>query len=321
MNQLEMTNSTRGDDMPLDKHVQAFLTTLEQAGAPRYGEQPIDEQRQAMQASAGTFFGSFEQVPFEDQVVPSKGAPVPIRVYRPVERPAPIMIYLHGGGWVLGNLETAHRVCATLARLSSCIVVSIDYRLAPEHPFPAALEDAWTVTEWLSQRAETIGGQPDALAIGGDSAGGNISAVIARRARDASLKLGLQLLVYPVCDADLTTSSYTEFADGYWLTRDAMQWFWEQYLPGGDWFQADASPLRARDVTSVAPAHVITAEYDVLRDEGEAYGRRLEEAGVPTVIRRHDGMIHGFFRLPAVVPRANDALAEAAEAVRRAFQL
>ena len=128
-------------------------------------------------------------------------------------------------------------------------------------------------------------------------------------------------MVYPVCDADLDTGSYTDFADGYWLTRDAMRWFWEQYLPDGDWFQADASPLRAPDLVSVAPAHIITAEYDVLRDEGEAYGRRLEAAGVPTVITRYEGMIHGFFRLPGVVPRANAALAEAAEAVRHAFRL
>jgi len=305
--------------MPLDKHVQEFLTSLEEVGAPRYGEQPIDEQRDAMRASAATFFGPAEPVPFEDLVVPSEIAPVLVRVYRPVEHPAPVLVYFHGGGWVLGSVETIHGVCAALARLSSCVVVSVDYRLAPEHPFPAALDDAWTVIDWLRQHAETIGGRTGAIAIGGDSSGGNISAVIARRARDASVELGLQLLVYPVCDADLTTSSYTEFADGYWLTRDAMQWFWEQYLPDGDWFQPDASPLRAGDVASVAPAHIITSEYDVLRDEGEAYGRLLDAAGVPTVISRYEGMIHGFFRLPAVVPRANDALAEAAEALKRAF--
>jgi acetyl esterase len=307
--------------MALDKHVQAFLTTLEQAGAPKYGEQPIPEQREAMQASAGTFFGPAEPVPFEDRAIPSPGVPVPVRVYRPVEHAAPVLLYFHGGGWVLGNVHTVHGVCAALARHSSCIVVSVDYRLAPEHPFPAALEDAWTVTEWLHGNAETIGGLPGQLAVGGDSSGGNLSAVIARRARDASLPLRLQLLVYPVCDADLTTQSYTEFAEGYWLTRDAMRWFWEQYLPDGDWLQPDASPLRARDVAAVAPAHIITAEYDVLRDEGEAYGRRLEAAGVPTVVSRHEGMIHGFFRLPAVVPRARDALAEAGEAVQDAFRL
>jgi acetyl esterase/lipase len=306
--------------MPLDTHVQEFLTQLAQAGAPRYGEQPIEEQRAAMEESAGAFFGPADPVAFEDRVVPSATAPVPVRVYRPVERPAPILVWFHGGGWVLGNVRTVHGVCAALAKRSSCVVVSVEYRLAPEHPFPAALDDAWTVVEWLRDHAEAVGGLPRELAIGGDSAGGNISAVIARRARDASVQLKLQLLVYPVCDADLTTASYTEFADGYWLTRDAMRWFWEQYLPDADWFQPEASPLRAPDVERVAPAHVITAAYDVLRDEGEAYARRLETAGVPTVVSRYEGMIHGFFRLPAVVPRAEDALSEAAEAVRRAFQ-
>jgi len=305
--------------MPLDHHVQAFLTSLEEAGAPRYGEQPVDEQRAAMRASAPTFFGTVTPVPFEDTVVPRGTAPVPVRVYRPVDHPAPVLVYLHGGGWVLGDVATIHGVCSSLARLSSCVVVSVDYRLAPEHPFPAALEDAWAVIDWLREHAETIGGRPGAIAIGGDSAGGNISAVIARRARDASVKLGLQLLIYPVCDADLTTHSYAEFAHGYWLTRDAMQWFWEQYLPDGDWFQPDASPLRAEDVASVAPAHIFTAGFDVLRDEGEAYGRRLKASGVPTVVSRYEGMIHGFFRLPAVVPRANDALNEAAQALRSAF--
>jgi acetyl esterase len=175
--------------------------------------------------------------------------------------------------------------------------------------------------DWLRANAQEVGGLPGALALGGDSAGGNMSAVIARRARDASVELKLQLLVYPVCDADLETGSYRECASGYWLTREAMQWFFEQYLPGGDWLQPDVSPLRAPDLADVAPAHIVTAEYDVLRDEGEAYGRRLQEAGVPTVISRYDGMIHGFFRLPAVVPRADDALSEAASALRGAFGL
>jgi acetyl esterase len=306
--------------MPLDPHVQAFLAQLELAGAPKYGEQPIDEQRTAMQASAPTFFGAVDPVPFEDRTVPSEAAPVPVRAYRPVERPAPILIWFHGGGWVLGSVHTVHGVCAALARRSGCVVVSVDYRLAPEHPFPAALDDAWAVVDWLGGNAEAVGGLPGQLALGGDSAGGNISAVIARRARDASVELKLQLLVYPVCDADLETSSYTACASGYWLTREAMQWFWEQYLPSGDWLQPDASPLRAPDLDSVAPAHIVTAEYDVLRDEGEAYGRRLQDAGVPTVISRYDGMIHGFFRLPAVVPRANEALSEAASALRQAFE-
>jgi acetyl esterase len=307
--------------MPLDRHVRVFLAELDEIGAPKYGEQSINEQRKSMEASAKNFFGPIEPVPFEDRAVSSESAPIPVRVYRPVDEPAPVLVYLHGGGWVLGSVETIHGVCATLARLSSCVVVSVEYRLAPEHPYPASLEDAWAVTDWLHNHAEMIGGLQGALAVGGDSAGGNMSAVIAHRARHASLDLKLQLLIYPVCDADLTTQSYRDFAEGFWLTRDAMQWFWEQYMPDGDWFQSEASPLRASDFTALAPAHIITAEYDVLRDEGEEYGRRLTAAGVPTVVSRHEGMIHGFFRLPAYVPRAHDGLAEAAEALRLAFGL
>jgi len=310
----------RGDPIPLNPHVEAFLAELGKAGAPKYGEQPIDEQRNAMQASAAPFFGSVAPVEFEDVVVPSAAAPVPVRVYRPVDRPAPVLAYFHGGGWTLGNVHTVHGVCSALAHQSSCVVVSVDYRLAPEHPFPAAIDDAWTVLEWLSELPDAVGGRPGQLAVAGDSSGGNISAVIARRARDAAIELKLQLLVYPVCDADFTTGSYRDFAQGYWLTREAMEWFWQQYLPNRDWLHPDASPLRAPDISSVAPAHIITAEYDVLRDEGEAYGRRLQAVGVPAVVSRHEGMIHGFFRLPAVVPRANDALAEAAAAIRAAFE-
>jgi acetyl esterase len=220
---------------------------------------------------------------------------------------------------VLGSLNTHHGVCATLARRSGCIVCSVDYRLAPEHRFPAALDDAWASVEWAHENAEELGAIPGALAVGGDSAGGNLAAICALRARDSGIPIALQLLVYPVTDADLDTSTYREFADGYWLTRYSMEWFWNHYLPDGDRFVPDASPLRADDVRGTAPALVITAEFDPLRDEGDAYARRLEEAGVPVTLSRYDGMIHGFFRMPGVVDRANDALAEAVEALRAAF--
>lgn len=304
--------------MPLDPDVRAFLDDLARTGAPRYGEQPIPEQRRAMLETAARFFGPVGSVATRELVVPGPVS-VPVRVYSPASEPAPVLVYLHGGGWVLGSVDAFHGVYATLARLSGCVIVAVEYRLAPEHPFPAPLEDAWTVTTWLAEHAGDVGGFPGQLAVGGDSAGGNMSAVIARRARDAGIDLGLQLLVYPVCDADLETASYREFAEGYWLSREAMRWFWSQYMPRGDWFHPDASPLRAPDLASVAPAHVLTAEYDVLRDEGEAYGRRLQESGVPTTISRHEGMIHGFFRLPAVIPAADRALAEAAEALQVTF--
>ncbi len=306
--------------MGLDPQARAFLDRLAELGAPVFGEQPVEEARRAMEDGAAELFGPLEPVAFEDHSLPGPAGPIPVRVYRPGHAQAPVLVYFHGGGWVLGSVVTAHGVCATLARSAGCAVVSVDYRLAPEHRFPAALEDAWAATVWVAEHSEEIGGRPGALAVGGDSAGGNLSAVVALRARAAGLPLALQLLVYPVLDADLDTSSYREFADGYWLTRYAMEWFWEQYLPEGDRFQPEASPLRASDLAGVALAHVITAEYDVLRDEGEAYARRLAAAGVPVTLSRYDAQIHGFFRLPAVIDRARDALDEAAAALRAALR-
>jgi acetyl esterase/lipase len=303
----------------VDPQARAFLDQLEELGVPGFGEQPLEEARRLGEERSASLFGPLVEVPFEDRALPGPAGPIPVRVYRPGDGPAPVLVYFHGGGWVLGSVATAHGVCATLARLGGCVVCSVDYRLAPEHVFPAALDDAWAVTTWVSDHAGELGGLSGALAVGGDSAGGNLAAICALRARDAALPIALQLLVYPVLDADFDRPSYREFADGYYLTATGMRWFWDQYVPEGERFAPDASPLRATDVSGVAPALVITAEYDVLRDEGEAYARRLEEAGVPTTLSRYDGMIHGFIRLPAVIDRANDALAEAAGALRGAF--
>jgi acetyl esterase len=275
------------------------------------------EAREGADAGAAALFGPVADVPFEDR----EAGGVPVRVYRPGDTTAPVLVYFHGGGWVYGGRATHHGLCAALAYTSGCVVCSVDYRLAPEHRFPAAIDDAWTATTWIAKHPEEVGGRPGELAVGGDSAGGNLAAICARRARDAGLPVALQLLVYPVCDADLDTPTYREFADGYSLTAGSMCWFWDHYLPegAGDRFDPDASPLRAEDVSGTAPALVITAECDVLRDEGEAYARLLADAGVPVTLTRYDGMIHGFFRMPAVIDRANDAISEAALALREAF--
>jgi acetyl esterase len=305
--------------MTLDPQAQAFLDRMRDLGMPGLGEVPPNEARAVQDEAAATVFGPVPDVAWEDRSLPGPAGGIPVRVYRPREEPAPILAYFHGGGWVLGGLNTHHGVCASLARIAGCVVCSVDYRMAPEHRFPAAVEDAWAATTWLAEHADEVGGRPGALAVGGDSAGGNLAAVCALRARDTGLPLALQLLVYAVTDADLERSTYREFADGYYLTASAMRWFWDHYLPDGDRFHPDASPLRAADVSGTAHAFVLTAEFDPLRDEGEAYARRLEEAGVPVTLRRYDGMIHGFYRMPAVIGRANDALAETAEAVRAAF--
>jgi acetyl esterase/lipase len=303
----------------LDPQVQAFLDRMQELGVPAFGELPVEETRRLQDEGAPGLFGPFVEVPYEDRSVPGPAGPIPVRVYRPGDEPAPVLVYFHGGGWVLGSAVTVHGVCATLARLAGCVVCSVDYRLAPEHVFPAALDDAWTATTWIAEHAEELGGRTGSLAVGGDSAGGNLAAVCALRARDAGVPVALQLLVYAVLDADLESRSYREFAHGYFLTRSGMEWFWDQYLPVGDRFDPDASPLRAPDVGGVAPALLIGAEYDPLWDEGRAYAHRLEEAGVAVTLSRYEGMIHGFFRMPGVIDRANDALAEAAEALRAAF--
>jgi acetyl esterase len=237
---------------------------------------------------------------------------VPVRVYRPVDGDVPALLWLHGGGWVLGSLASHDSLCRTLAARSGCAVVAADYRLAPEHPYPAAVEDAWTATLWASRRFPM-------LAVGGDSAGGQLAAVTALRARDRSLPLALQVLVYPATDAACDTLSYQEHGEVPNLTVEAMRWFWEQFCPEERRDETEASVLRARDVQWVAPALVLTAEYDVLRDEGEAYARRLLDAGVPVTLTRYDGQIHGFLRVPAAIERANEAIGEVAEAVRTAL--
>jgi acetyl esterase len=303
--------------MPVSPDVREFLSKLDELGAPRYGEQPTDVARQVMEDGAPALFGPFEPVAYEDTAIPGPGGPIPVRIYRPDIRIG-TLVYFHGGGWVLGNIKTADAVCATLAHRAGATVISVDYRLAPEHRFPAAVEDAWAATTWAHDRRAELG-SAGRLAVGGDSAGGNLSAVVARHARDQGIEVALQLLVYPVTDADLDTGSYRDNASGYWLTRDGMAWFWDQYVPDGDRFHPDASPLRADDLSGVAPALVITAEFDPLRDEGEAYAERLAQAGVDVTLRRYDGLVHGFFRCPAVMAASEDALDLASKALARAL--
>ncbi len=304
--------------MPVAPDVQAFLSRLDEMNAPRYGEQPIDVSRKAMDDGAAAVFGPAPPVAYEETTLPGPGGPVPVRIYRP-DAAAGSVVYFHGGGWVIGSTVSHHGPCAALAQKAGCTVISVDYRLAPEHPFPAAVDDAWAATAWAYEARDRLGSSGK-VAVVGDSAGGTLAAVSALRARDRGMDLALQVLIYPVTDAGLDTPSYTENANGYWLTRDGMAWFYEQYTPeGDDRFHPDVSPLRAPDVSGVCPALVITAEYDVLRDEGEAYARRLEEAGVPVTLTRYDGVVHGFFRCGQVIAAGNAAGDQVAEAVHQAI--
>jgi len=258
----------------------------------------------------------------QDRRVPGDGGLIPVRVYRPSATPSlPALIYFHGGGFVLGGLDMSDRVCRALANDSGCVVISVDYRLAPEHPFPAATDDAFAATAFVASRAADFGVDPARIAVGGESAGGNLAAVVALRARDSGgPSLAFQLLVYPLVDFTDESPSMRDYSSGHFLTTGDMDYFADHYLPRPiDRRQAWASPLHA-NLKQLPPAFVLTAECDPLRDQGEAFAQRLQEAGVPTVLTRYDGMVHPFFSLGGIIDGGKTAIADAAAALRSALR-
>lgn len=301
--------------MPLDPQCKRYLSQVQPVD-----ELTVEEARRRSEETAPGLFGSPDAVgAVVDRALPG---PIRIRLYEPTgdDRTMPVLVYFHGGGWVHGSLDTHDGVCRALCARTPCLVLAVDYRLAPEHRFPAAVEDAWAATAWVAEHARSLGGDPERIAVGGDSAGGNLAAVVAVRARDQGLSLRHQLLVYPVTDADFDRPSYLANAEGYGLTRSSMRWYFDHYLgPGGDATHPEVSVIRAESLIGVAPATVLTAEYDPLRDEGEAYAARLEAASVPVCLTRYEGLIHGFIRMPAIIDRAQHALDECAGALRAAF--
>jgi acetyl esterase len=256
-----------------------------------------------------------------DISVPGPDGLVPVRVYYPDDRPClPIVVFFHGGGWVLGDLEHSDLLCRWLCRESRCLVVNVDYRLAPEHPYPAAVMDAYAVLTWLSLEAEGIGGDPHRLAVAGASAGGNIAAAVALMARDkGSPSLAAELLVYPCLDPACATASYVDFSQGYIVATDDMQWYWRQYLEPRREDEPYAAPLREADLRRLPPALIITAEYDCVRDDGERYSERLKAAGVPATLHRYAGTLHGFFSTPGASVNGAAAVREAARFLRDAL--
>jgi acetyl esterase len=260
-----------------------------------------------------------------DRYIPSPGGELGIRVYTPFgTSPLPLMLYFHAGGWVAGNLDSHDPIARNLCAGVAAIVVAVDYRLAPENRFPAATDDCMCALDWLVQHAEELKGDATRIAVAGDSAGGNLAAVTALRVRDeGGPRLAGQLLIYPAT-AHYTrgTRSYSENGKGYLLTREAIEFFWTSYLDGpASARNPYTAPLEATDLSRLSPAMVITAEFDPLRDEGEEYGERLRQAGVPTVISRYDGMIHGFFGLTGIVDKADAALDEACIWLRRVLTI
>jgi acetyl esterase len=237
--------------------------------------------------------------------------------------PQPLLVYYHGGGWVIGDLDTHDGLCRFLAEHGGCRVLSVDYRLAPEHPFPQPVEDAVAAFAWARENAATLGTDPARIAVGGDSAGGNLATAVCLQTRDAGDPLpALQLLLYPVTDAVGGQASRDTFAKGFLLTRADMKWFEDHYIPEGiDGKDPRASMMRAEDVSGLPPAYVATAGFDPLRDEAETYAERMCEAGAPVVLQRYSSLIHGFANLTAICPSARTAMLEVAGALRMGLGL
>ena len=308
--------------MPLDPAVRTFLDQLTAMGLPAFETQTVEQARAAIRMMSQTGPPGEPVDHVEDQRVPGPGGSIPVRIYAPAgRRPAPALVYFHGGGWVIGGIDTHDGLCRQLANRASATVISVDYRLAPEHKFPAAVDDCFAALGWVAGNTAALGVDPSRLAIGGDSAGGNLTAVVAQLARDrGGPRLRHQVLIYPATDPVMDFPSHTENGSGYLLTREAMAWFYGHYLrTPADRTDPLAAPLRARDLAALPPALVITAEFDPLRDEGEAYAHRLEAAGVPTTLTRYDGMIHGFVGMTGFFAQARAAVDQIAAALRGAF--
>jgi acetyl esterase len=308
--------------MPLDPVAKDFLDQLAASGMPPLESMTPAEARLATDGMICAVAETPKLASVEDRRIPGPAGEIPIRVYSPEGRvPQPILVYFHGGGFVIGSLHSHDPICRVLASRIPAIVVAVDYRLAPEHPFPAAAEDAYAATRWVAEHAREIGGDPGRIAVGGDSAGGNLSAVVSLLARErGGPSLAHQLLIYPVTDFSFETRSHMDNAEGYFLTRPLMDWFLGHYFSGPT-PRTDPrfAVLRAPDLRGLPPATVVTAEFDPLRDEGESYAARLRAAGVPVELTRVDGMIHGFFGMPALFPQAAAAVDAAASTLRTAF--
>jgi acetyl esterase len=289
--------------MTLDGATTTLLAQLAAAGGAPMHELDPEAARARMAGLAQMLPAGPDTVVCRERAIPTRDGEVPALVLTP-ERPRGVLLYFHGGGWVLGSPAENEALGRRLADRTGCTVVLAGYRLAPEHRWPAAVEDAWDVLSWT---AVQLPGLP--LVVAGDSAGGNLATILARRARDAGgPAIAAQVLVYPVTDHDFETDSYTDPANQLALNAHTLRWFWDHYVAADDRDHPDVSPLRAADLGGLPPAIVLTAEHDVLRDEGEAYAARLRAAGVPVSLRRFDGQMHGFFTMVGLLPGHDAAL-------------
>lgn len=309
--------------MPLHPQAKAALDLLAMMPAIDYSKtgSEIRAEMEAAMAGPSPFAPGDSVAEIENLVMEGPAGELQLRVYRPSGTgPFPITVYFHGGGFVFGAPEMHDNVCRCLANRAECLVVSVDYRLAPEARFPAAIDDAFAALRWIHAHAGKLGGNADRLAVSGDSAGGNVAAVVAQLARRDGPHLSHQLLLYPVTDCRFDTESYQVCGSDHFLTTEMMRWYWEQYLPSealGD--DPRASPLRQADCGGLPCATIITAEFDPLRDEGEAYGHALRAAGVTAEIHRWPGQIHGFMSMLGMIDAADDALSLGAQSLRASF--
>jgi acetyl esterase len=310
--------------MPLDPDAEILLEMVRAANRPAF--ETIGAAEARLLFNAGRKVLAPDPMPVaetRDLAIAGPGGPIPARLYRSAATGTlPVLVFFHGGGWVVGDIESHDTCCRHLANRAECAVVSVDYRLAPEHKFPAAVEDCFAATAWVAGNSASLGVDPGRLAVGGDSAGGNLAAVVSLLGRDhGAPRIGYQLLIYPATDAAMRHDSIARFAEGYVLTRATMHWFYEQYLrapeDAADW---QASPLAAPDLGDLPPAFILTAGYDPLCDEGDAYAARLAASGVAVTHRRFPGQVHGFALNGKIIRAADTALDEAAAALRDAWQ-
>jgi len=308
---------------PLDPQVKALLDQMAAAGQPPFHAGSPADARKALGSMVNVFGPGPDVHKVENRKIPGPAGDLPVRVYTPASKPNGILVYFHGGGWVVGDLESHDYVCRVLTNATGCVVTAIDYRLAPEHKFPAAPEDCYAATKWVAQNAAALGSDADHIAVGGDSAGGNLAAAVALMARDrGGPRIRHQMLIYPVTDAAMDTPSHNQFtADGFVLSKADMEWFWGHYLASPkDGENPYASPLRAKDLKNLPPAHIITASHDPLRDEGEAFAEKLKHAGNQVKVKRYNGVVHGFFSLQAAVDQGKTATRELADELKASMK-
>ena len=308
--------------MSLAPEIEAFLNRLDALNLPQVWQAPVDEIRRNTQGRTITS-GPVENIlEISNRFIPGPTSDLPVRIYRPtVATNAPAIVYFHGGGWVLNFLDIYDASLARLANQSGATIIAVNYQKAPEHPFPIPFDDCYATLLWVVANATNLGIDENGIGVAGDSAGGNLAAAVALKARDNDIALSVQILIYPATDRNFDTASYKENATGYGLSTQAMQWFWDQYLQGSHHDENPyAIPMRAASFKALAPAIIITAQYDPLLTDGERYAELLHRDGVPVLYKGYEGMIHGFFTNMAVTPTAQEAIDFIAYEVKKITQ-